>query len=54
MSIRAVARLVDRDAKAVHGDVRALLEAGVLDRTDDGRIVFPDDAVHVDFMLRAA
>jgi hypothetical protein len=38
----------------VHGDVHALLDAGLLDKTDDGRIVFPFDAVHVDFTLRAA
>jgi len=37
----------------VHGDVQALLGAGVLDRSGN-RIVFPYDAVHVDFMLRAA
>jgi len=26
----------------------------VLDRAEDGRIVFPYDEVHVDFVLRAA
>lgn len=54
MTIREVARRVNRDVKAVHGDVHALLQVGVLDRTDDGRIVFPYDVVHVDFTLRAA
>jgi predicted transcriptional regulator len=54
MTIREVARRVGRDVKAVHGDVHALLDAGVLDRTADGRIVFPYDTVHVDFMLQAA
>ena len=54
MSIREVARRVGRDVKAVHGDVRALLDAGVLDRTEDGRVVFLFDAVHVDFVLNAA
>lgn len=39
--------------KAVHGDVQALLGAGVLDRTGEG-ILFPYDAVHVDFMLTKA
>lgn len=53
MSIREAARRVGRDVKAVHGDVTALLDAGVLRRTDAG-IEFPFDAVHVDFMLRAA
>jgi hypothetical protein len=36
--------------KAVHGDVQALLAAGVLHKEGRG-IVFPYDAVHVDFML---
>ena len=53
MSIREAARRVGRDVKAVHGDVHALIQAGVIDRTDDG-IVFPYDAIHVDFMLMAA
>ena len=54
MSIREVARRVERDVKAVHGDVTALLNAGVLSKTDDGMIVFPYDAIHVDFLLKAA
>lgn len=54
MSIREAARRVGRDVKAVHGDVTALLNAGVLDRTDDGQIVFPFDAVKVEFLLQAA
>ena len=37
--------------KAVHRDVHALLDAGVLDRTDDGLIQFPYSAVRVDFTL---
>ena len=54
MSIRESARRVERDVKAVHGDVTALLNAGLLSKTDDGMIVFPYDAIHVDFMLKAA
>ena len=54
VSIREAARRVGRDVKAVHGDVTALLGAGVLDRTDEGRIVFPFEAVKVRFLLRAA
>ena len=45
---------MERDVKAVHNDVTALLNAGVLDRVEDGRIVFPFDAVKVDFLLDAA
>lgn len=53
MPLREVARRVARDVKGVHTDVHALLGAGVLDKTDDGQIVFPYDAVHVDFTLGA-
>ena len=54
VSIREAARRAGRDVKAVHGDVTALLNAGVLDRTDDGQIVFPFEAVKVEFLLQAA
>ena len=53
MSIREAARRIDRDVKAVHGDVQALLNAGVLWKTESGKIVFPFDTIHVDFMLHA-
>jgi predicted transcriptional regulator len=62
MSIREAARRVDdlrsvedhRDVKAVHSDITALLAAGILDRTADGEIEFPFDAVKVDFLFQAA
>jgi predicted transcriptional regulator len=54
VTIREAARRVGRDVKAVHGDVHALLKAGVLCRSSDGLIVFPYDAIHVDVMLHAA
>jgi predicted transcriptional regulator len=54
MMIREAARRLERDVKAVHGDVQALLTAGLLQKTENGRIIFPFDAVHVDFMLKAA
>ena len=54
VSIREAARRVGRDVKAVHGDVSALLNAGILDRHQGGGIVFPFETVQVDFTLRAA
>lgn len=48
------ARRVGRDVKAVHTDVTAPLNAGVLDRVKDGRVIFPFDSVKVEFLLRAA
>jgi predicted transcriptional regulator len=52
--IREAARRVGRDVKAVHGDVHALLNAGILRKTEDGLVVFPFDAIRVDVMLHAA
>jgi len=54
MSQREAARRVNRDVSAVHRDVHALLDAGLLRKTEEGRIEFPFDAVRVRFELRAA
>jgi hypothetical protein len=53
MTLREAARRVGRDVKAVHGDAHALLAAGILRRTPEGKLDFPFDAVHVDFLLQA-
>ncbi|MDR2638139.1 MAG: DNA-binding protein [Zoogloeaceae bacterium] len=53
MSIREAARRVGRDVKAVHGDVTALVNAGLLSRVEGG-VEFPFDAVRVNFLLKAA
>ncbi len=54
VSIREAARRVHRDVKAVHGDVTALIAAGVLERVEGAGVVFPYDAVKVEFLLQAA
>jgi len=54
MSIREAARRLGRDVKAIHGDVKALLNTGIVEKTDKGLIAFPFDSVHVDFTLKAA
>lgn len=54
VSIRESARRVGRDVKAVHSDVTALILAGILDRTQSGKVEFPYDAVKVEFLLEAA
>ena len=52
VSIREAARRVGRDVKAVHGDVTALLDAGLLERAEGGGIVLPYDAVKVEFVVQ--
>ncbi len=54
ISIREAARRVERDVKAVHSDITALLIAGILDRAKGGGVVFPFEAVKVEFLLKAA
>jgi predicted transcriptional regulator len=51
MAIRELARRLKRDVRAVHSDVHALLNCGILDKTADGKIEFPYDAVHIDFTV---
>jgi predicted transcriptional regulator len=53
LSMREVARRAGRDVKAVHGDIQALLNAGVVNRGRSG-VVFPFDSIHVDVLLNAA
>ena len=54
MTIRELARRMRRDVKAVHSDVHTLLVTGILQKTENGQIIFPFDALHVDFVLKEA
>ena len=54
ITIREAAHRSGWDAKAVHSDVHAHLNTGILQKTDRGLIDFPFDAVHVDFTLKTA
>ena len=54
VSIREAARRVERDVKGVHGDIIALIKAGLLNRTGKGGVEFPYEAIKVEFFLQAA
>jgi predicted transcriptional regulator len=54
VTVREVARRVGRDIKSVHTDLAALVNAGVLEKTERGQVVFPYESVKVDFLLQAA
>lgn len=54
LGVRELARRVNRDVKGVHTDAHALAQAGVIDRTADGKFSFPYAAVKVQFEVRAA
>lgn len=51
LSIRAIARRVERDVRGVHSDVRALHLSGVIDKTPDGRMILPYDVIRLDLTL---
>jgi len=54
LSVRELARVVDRDVKRVHEDVVMLTELGLLERTDRGGVVCPYASMHIDMHLKAA
>jgi predicted transcriptional regulator len=54
MSVRELARVVDRDVKRVHDDIVILAELGLLERTDGGGVSCPYTSMHIDMYLQAA
>ena len=54
VTVREIARRVERDVKSVHTDLTALVKAGVLDKTEGGQVVLPCESVKVEFLLQAA
>lgn len=53
LSVRDVAKLVNRDIKNVHGDLDMLAKSGVIDKTGDG-FAFPYDRIRFEFDMEAA
>jgi predicted transcriptional regulator len=53
-TLRGLARALGRDVKRVHEDAAVLLEWGLVERTDDRKLVVPYAVIHADFDLRAA
>ncbi|NRF65882.1 hypothetical protein HLB44_02660 [Aquincola sp. S2] len=54
ISLRELARRVERDVKRVHEDMQVLLELGLVERGEDGGVMCPFATVHIDMELRAA
>ena len=54
MGVRELARKVGRDASAIHRDLQVLIVAGIVDRAENGKVIFPYDEAHVDFRLSGA
>lgn len=54
LSIRALAKSLDRDYKRVHGDVTALSRFGLVERDDQGGVRAPYDELVIRAPLKAA
>ena len=52
--LRQLSRQLSRDASAVHRDVAALLERGLIEKDDDGRLFVPYTQIHTEFDLAKA
>lgn len=51
LSVRELARLVERDVRRVHEDVGILANLGLLVRTDRGGVVCPYTSMHIDMSM---
>lgn len=54
VSIRQAARDADRDIRRVHDDVSVLLDWGIIEKDESGKIFVPFDIIHAGFDLKAA
>ena len=53
ISVRGLARELERDVKRVHEDVSELIQCGLVTRNDEGKFHVPYEVIHADFDLRA-
>jgi predicted transcriptional regulator len=52
-SVRGLARALGRDIRRVHDDVAAMIDWGIVERTEDNKVVVPYDVIHAGFDLKA-
>lgn len=52
--LRELARRMKRDVRRVHDDATALVDLGLIERTEAGRLVCPYEDIHMDMHMRRA
>jgi predicted transcriptional regulator len=52
-SLRGLARALGRDVKRVHEDVAVLLDEGIVERTEDEKLIVPFETISIEAKLRA-
>ncbi|NKL25026.1 transcriptional regulator [Rhizobium leguminosarum] len=53
-SIRGLGRSLNRGIKRVHEDVSVLIDWGIIEKDDEGKVFVPYDEIEADFTLKAA
>ena len=54
VGVRELARQAGRGVRRVHDDAQVLIELGLIEKTDDRKLVCPYADIHVDMHVRAA
>jgi predicted transcriptional regulator len=54
IGLRALARLLHRDPTAIIRDLKVLVEEGIIEKNDEGKLLCPFDVIHADFTIRHA
>lgn len=52
--VRELARHLDRDASAVHRDISALIDRGLVEKDEGGKLFVPFSHIHAEFDLAKA
>ncbi len=52
-SMRGLAKALGRDVRRVQDDAIVLIDWGIVERAEDGRVLVPYDVIHADFDLSA-
>lgn len=53
-SIRGLARALGRDVKRVHEDVSTLMDWGLIEKNETGKVAVPFGEIEADFILKGA
>ena len=53
-SIRGLTRALGRDVRRVHDDITVLVEWGIVERNEGGKVFVPYDVIHIGVDLKAA
>ena len=53
LSLRALPRQLHRNVKRVHEDAHRLIEIGLIEKDDDGKLVVPFAEIRTDFVLKS-